>query len=95
MVKGRGEVVFIKLSNVGQRGAGDQANGQHAGEVVVLAAAFVSQVDNVLLLSVIRVTEEGHLTQECVYNYILIVDLTSSWANQRKMLKQKREVDQK
>lgn len=86
-VKGRGEVVFIKVSDVGQHGAGDQTNGQHSGEVVILTVAFVSQVNNVLLLSVIRVTEEGHLTQEGVYNYILIVDLPSSWANQRKMLK--------
>lgn len=82
------------MSDVGQCGAGDQANIQHAGEVVVLAAAFVSQVDNVLLLSVIWVTEEGHLTQEGVYNHILIVDLPSSRANQRKMEKQ-REIDRK
>lgn len=70
--------MLIKVSDVGQCGTGDQANGQHAGEVVILAAAFVSQVDDVLLLSVIWVTEEGHLTQEGVYNYILIVDLPSS-----------------
>lgn len=84
--------MFIKISDVGQHGAGDQANGKHAGEVVILAAAFVSQVDDVLLLSVVRVTEEGHLTQEGVYDYILIVDLPSSWGNQRKVLKQKREI---
>lgn len=85
--------MFINVSDVGQRGARDQANCQHAWEVVILAAAFVSQVDNVLLLSVIWVTEEGHLTQEGVYNDILIVDLPSSWANQRKVLKQKKELD--
>lgn len=79
--------MFFKVSDVGQCGAGDQTNSHHAGEVIILTAAFVPQVDNVLLLSVIWVTEEGHLTQEGVYNYILVVDLPSSWANQRKMLK--------
>lgn len=48
---------FIKVLDVGQCGASDQANGQHAGEVVVLAAALVSQVNNVLLLPIIRFTE--------------------------------------
>lgn len=36
-----------------------------------------------LLLAVVRVTKEGHLTQEGVNNHILIVDLSSSRSSQR------------
>ena len=66
---------MVPTSYVGERGAGDEAHTERAREVVVLAIALVAQVPGVLLLAVVGVTEHGHLTQEGVYNHVLVVDL--------------------
>ena len=63
------------VSDVGERGGGDEAHGERAREVAVLAVALVAQVERVLLLPLIGVTEQDHLTQEGVHNHVLVVDL--------------------
>lgn len=62
-------------SDVGERGRGDQAHGERAREVVVLAAALVAEVERVLLLPLVGVAEQDHLTQEGVHDHVLVVDL--------------------
>lgn len=49
-------------SDVGERGGGDEADGEGAGKVVVLATAAVAEVERVLLLALVGVAEEDHLT---------------------------------
>jgi len=62
-------------SDVGERGRGDEAHGERAREVVVLATALVTQVKRVLLLALVGVAEQDHLTQEGVHDHVLVVDL--------------------
>lgn len=62
-------------SNVGERGRGDQAHSERAREVVVLATALVAEVERVLLLPLVGVAEQDHLTQEGVHDHVLVVDL--------------------
>lgn len=62
-------------SDVGECGRGDQAHGERAREVVVLAAALVAEVERVLLLPLVGVAEQDHLTQEGVHDHVLVVDL--------------------
>lgn len=62
--------------NVGERGGGDEAHSERAGQVAVLATALVAQVQRVLLLTLVGVAEHHHLTQERVHDHVLVVDLT-------------------
>lgn len=62
-------------SDVGERGGGDEAHGHRARQVVVLTAPLVSQVKCVLLLPLVGVAEQDHLTQEGVHDHVLVVDL--------------------
>lgn len=41
-----------------------------------MATALVAQVKRVLLLPLVGIDEEGHLTQEGVHNHVLVVDLS-------------------
>lgn len=70
-----GAVCVGNRSDVGQCGAGDQAYGQGAWQVVLLSTSLVPQMDSVLLLSVVGVTVQGHLTQKGVDYHVLVVDL--------------------
>lgn len=62
-------------SDVGERGRGDQAHSERARQVVILAAAFIAEVKRVLLLPLVGVAEQDHLTQEGVHDHVLVVDL--------------------
>ena len=62
-------------SDVDERGGGDEAHGERARQVVVLATALVAQVQRVLLLPLVGVAEERHLPQEGVHDHVLVVDL--------------------
>lgn len=62
-------------SDIGERGRGDQAHSERARQVVVLAAAFIAEVKRVLLLPLVGVAEQDHLTQEGVHDHVLVVDL--------------------
>lgn len=62
-------------SDVGERGGGDEAHGERARQVVVLATALVPEVKRVLLLPLVGVAEQDHLTQEGVHDHVLVVDL--------------------
>lgn len=68
-------ITAAMASDVGERGRGDQAHGERAREVVVLAAALVAEVERVLLLPLVGVAEQDHLTQEGVHDHVLVVDL--------------------
>lgn len=63
---------------MGERGGGDEAHSERAREVVVLAAALVAQVKRVLLLPLVGVAEQDHLTQEGVHDHVLVVDLLAA-----------------
>lgn len=65
----------LTASDVGERGGSDEAHGQRARQVVVLAAPLVAQVECVLLLPLVGVAEQDHLTQEGVHDHVLVVDL--------------------
>lgn len=67
--------VWTIRSDVGERGWGDEAHSERAREVVVLAAALVAEVKRVLLLPLVWVAEQDHLTQEGVHDHVLVVDL--------------------
>lgn len=71
----RAATAVVVTSYVDECDAGDEAHGDRAREVVVLAIALVAQVERVLLLPVVWVTGQGHLTQEGIHNHVLIVDL--------------------
>ena len=62
-------------SDVVEHGRGDEAHSERAREVVVLAAALVAEVKRVLLLPLVGVAEQDHLTQEGVHDHVLVVDL--------------------
>lgn len=64
-------------SDAGERGGGDEADGEGPREVVVLATAAVTEVERVLLLTLVGVAEEDDLTQEGVHDHVLVVDLLS------------------
>lgn len=64
-----------RASDVGERGGGDEAHSERARQVVVLAVALVAEVKGVLLLPLVGVAEQDHLTQEGVHNHVPIVDL--------------------
>lgn len=61
--------------DVGERGGGDEAHGERAREVVVLATALVAEVERVLLLVLVGVAEQDHLTQEGIHDHVPVVDL--------------------
>lgn len=62
-------------SDVGEHGGGDEAHSERAREVVVLPASLVAQVKRVLLLPLVGVAEQDHLTQEGVHDHVFVVDL--------------------
>lgn len=68
-------ITLTMASDVGERGRGDQAHSERARQVVILAAAFVAEVKRVLLLPLVGVAEQDHLTQEGVHDHVLVVDL--------------------
>ncbi|KAA8586583.1 hypothetical protein FQN60_000419 [Etheostoma spectabile] len=65
-------------SDVSERGRGDEAHSERAREVAVLAVAFVAEVKRVLFLALVGITEQDHLSQEGVHNYVLVVDLLAA-----------------
>lgn len=65
-------------SDVGERGGGEEAHSEHAREVTVLPAAFVAEVKRVLLLPLVGLAEQHHLTQEGVHDHVLVVDLSAA-----------------
>lgn len=64
-------------SDVGESGGGNEAHSERAREVVVLAVALVTEMKRVLLLPLVGVTEQDHLTQEGVHDHVPVVDLWS------------------
>lgn len=64
--------------DVGERGGGDEAHGKRAWEVVVLATALVAEVKRVLLLALVGVAEQDHLTQEGIHDHVPVVDLSAA-----------------
>lgn len=65
-------------SDVGERGGGEEAHSEHAREVTVLAVALVAQVKRVLLLTLVGLAEQDHLTQEGVHDHVLVVELSAA-----------------
>lgn len=78
-------------SDVGERGGGDEAHSERAREVVVLAVALVAEVERVLLLPLVGVAEQDHLTQEGVHDHVLVVDLLAARGRKAEIGKGKRE----
>lgn len=78
-------------SDVGERCRGDKAHSERARQVVVLATTLVAKVKSVLLLPLIGVTEQDHLTQERVHNHVLIVDLIAGEKVQKQTWSRERE----
>ncbi len=68
-------IVWTIESDVGERGRGDEAHSERARQVVVLAAALVAEVKRVLLLPLVGVAEQDHLTKEGVHDHVFVVDL--------------------
>ena len=83
-------IVQTIASDVVERGRGDEAHSERAREVVVLAAALVAEVKRVLLLPLVGVAEQDHLTQEGVYDHVLVVDLFAARGRKADMVQEKR-----
>lgn len=62
-------------SDVCERGGGDETHSERAWEVVVLPVALVAEVEGVLLLPLVGVAEQNHLTQKSVHDHVPVVDL--------------------
>lgn len=71
-------MMLMIWSDVGERGGGEEAHSEHAREVVVLPAALVAQVKRVLLLTLVGLAEQDHLTQEGVHDHVLVVELSAA-----------------
>lgn len=76
-------------SDVVEHGRGDEAHSECAREVVVLAAALVAEVKRVLLLPLVGVAEQDHLTQEGVHDHVLVVDLFGARGRKAEIRKRK------
>lgn len=77
-------------SDVCERGGGDETHSERAWEVVVLPVALVAEVEGVLLLPLVGVAEQNHLTQKSVHDHVPVVDLGVGVA-QPKMRKRRRK----
>lgn len=71
-------MALTSSSDVGERGGGEEAHSEHARDVVVLAAALVAEVKRMLLLPLVRLAEQDHLSQESVHDNVLVVDLSAA-----------------
>lgn len=71
-------------SDVGKDVAGQNSNSQSAGEVVALLVAAVTQVNGVLQLLVIGVSLEDHLTQEGIFDDVVVPNLSTDLNTKRK-----------
>lgn len=71
-------------SDVGKDVAGQNSNSQSAGEVVALLVAAVTQVNGVLQLLVVGVSLEDHLTQEGIFDDVVVPNLSAELNTERK-----------
>lgn len=65
------------VSDVGEHRAGHYGDGDCPGEVVVLAIAFVPQVER--LLEIALLGWQRHLTHEGIHQHVVVVDLNADW----------------
>ncbi len=82
-------IILTIASDVVERGRGDEAHSERARKVVVLAAALVAEVKRVLLLPLVGVAEQDHLTQEGVHDHVLVVDLLAARGRKADIRKRK------